>query len=745
MNGEDRELSDKIVEWGLIAFVFFFPLVYSPVNFDAYALPRLVIVRVVSVFLALFWFIKVFRTRNLKLVGGSVLIPLGLYILVSLLSTINSINPSVSFFGNFFRYEGFFTVVNYVFLLLVAANFGSRLPCLFRLFRAAVASGLLVAIIGIYQYLNSGLSVRAFSTFQNPDFLAYYLILIFPLGISLILLESNLRLKLIWFGVSILSFVCLIVTFTRGAWLGFLVSLVFFGVMVGSYMWRQGRVWIVSFFIFLLISVTAILYLSSNTPIQETSFQRRIASVVQFTGGTAQARVELWRGALRMISQRPVLGWGPDTLSLVYRSYRSASFIQLEGSDVTPDKAHNEFLQLGATIGLFGLAAYLWFLIAIYAIGYSVFTNLRSHNLRMMIAAAMAGGMGYLIALQFLFSEISFTPFFWIVIGLTIAIGHIERPPTSALNLDLNILDRNTKLRSFLLFAALAIVFFLIINNNRILIADFYVRSAKKAAETAVSRQDLSEAGLRSRIYYQRATALNFSNPFYFLSFGGTSFEIGSKLADEKFLIEAIDNFEKAIARNDKIGEAYLGLGDVHFWIARTKGDRQHLNEAEKAYKEVIELDPNRAFASFRLGQIFVEKKQLDVAREYFRKAISLDFRYARVTLNAANDLQNNGKLKEAEMMYNELLKWNPKDPGILNDLAVLFTQTERLDRAIELWNEALSQDSENSDIYFNLGMAYEQKGRDELAIEKYRETLKLDPSDQRAREALQRLEAGQL
>lgn len=740
LSAEDQELWDGIVEWGLIVFVFLFPLVYSPFNFDGYGLPRLVLFRAVFLFLGLIWFIKVAKTGKLRLIASPVLVPLSLYVLVSLFSVINSIHPRTSFYGNHTRYEGFFTIVNYTFLFLLAANFGGRLKFLIRLFRAEVASAALVAIFGLYQYVNSGFSIRAFSTFLNPDFLGYYLVMILPAGMGLLLIESNFRLKILWLGVSIVSFACLVVTFTRGAWLGFLASVFCIGLMLGSRLWKERRIWVVSLLIFLLLSGVGISYLSQPLSTQEMSLQRRLASVVQFTGGTARARIELWRSALQMVAQRPLLGWGPDTLSLVYPRYKSSTFIRLEGSDVTPDKTHNDFLQISTTKGLMGLATYLWFLIALFVTSYCIFRNLESRGLKVVVATSIATSAGYLVAIQFLFSEISFSPFFWMSIGLILAAGRMENIPDSVPGLNLNILLKGRRLRWSLFIIGMIATSYLLLNNGKILLADYYVQRGRETAEEVFSEQVTPNAWAKSQIFYQRAITLNSSNPFYFLSLAGSSFQAGRRWGAKDLVVEAIDNFKKAAVVNDRVEEAYLGLGDAHFWMGKTGEGEHHWKEAERAYRKVINLDPYRALAYFKLGQLFIEEGQLEKAIPFFGKAIRIDFRYEEKSLTAANELQEAGRLEEAERIYQELLSWNPRDADTINDLAVLWAQTGRLDDAIQLWNRAINISPSSSELYFNLALAYEQKERRDLAAENYRKALNIDPRDERAREGLERL-----
>src|SRR5262249_21004641 len=65
------------------------------------------------------------------------------------------------------------------------------------------------------------------------------------------------------------------------------------------------------------------------------------------------ARVDAWRGVLRMIAANPVTGTGLGTFSLAYPVYKSYGIIQ------NWPQAHNEYLQVLAESGAIGFVLFL--------------------------------------------------------------------------------------------------------------------------------------------------------------------------------------------------------------------------------------------------------------------------------------------------------------------------------------------------------------------------------------------------
>jgi O-antigen ligase len=154
-----------------------------------------------------------------------------------------------------------------------------------------------------------------------------------------------------------------------------------------------------------------------------------VAMVVSFqwvighdvAGATARqsltVRAELIRAGLHVIATRPVFGVGIDRFYLVVGAFASPELNALWSSRKNP---HNDFLRVGAELGLVGLSMFLWILAAA---GKRIWQALRiSGDAR--LAGLAAGLVGFLITSlvsnPLMLREVSFA--FWIALGL--AAGH---------------------------------------------------------------------------------------------------------------------------------------------------------------------------------------------------------------------------------------------------------------------------------------------------------------------------------
>jgi O-antigen ligase len=88
------------------------------------------------------------------------------------------------------------------------------------------------------------------------------------------------------------------------------------------------------------------------------------------TNADFASRVTIAKDSLRMVRDRPIVGWGLGLFPIVYPQYRSFS------TDLLVNQAHNDYLQAFVETGSLGFACVLWFIVDLYRSGIQ---NLRAH------------------------------------------------------------------------------------------------------------------------------------------------------------------------------------------------------------------------------------------------------------------------------------------------------------------------------------------------------------------------------
>src|SRR5262249_26784276 len=143
----------------------------------------------------------------------------------------------------------------------------------------------------------------------------------------------------------------IVLCLSRGAWLALACTLVILGAGGFLRVVRSGRVLALA-----LPSLATVVILGGLCWAMPTLRQTVVERVRHLSAPAG--REHLWQASLRLFRDRPVLGWGLDAYGLAFPRQRTAAYAQSEWN-VTPTKAHNEFLQILATEGLVGAAAVL--------------------------------------------------------------------------------------------------------------------------------------------------------------------------------------------------------------------------------------------------------------------------------------------------------------------------------------------------------------------------------------------------
>ena len=98
--------------------------------------------------------------------------------------------------------------------------------------------------------------------------------------------------------------------------------------------------------------------------------------------------------------------------------------------------------------------------------------------------------------------------------------------------------------------------------------------------------------------------------------------------------------------------------------------------------------------------------------------------------LSVGSELHKLGKLKEAKIIYEELLKLNPNQFEVLHLLGTLEAQIGNFNKSIELLQKAIYINPNHWDSYSNLGNAFIEINEFNLAIENYDKSIILNPDN---------------
>jgi tetratricopeptide (TPR) repeat protein len=137
-------------------------------------------------------------------------------------------------------------------------------------------------------------------------------------------------------------------------------------------------------------------------------------------------RSYIWQTAGELFIDRPWLGWGPDTLRLVFGRHRPVAFTQREWN-VTPARAHNVVLHILATQGVVGGVALLVLLLGIGRAARQAWRKASGED-RLFVGSLIACMAAFGVAQIFGFVVIGCGSLFFVCMGLLAA----EAAPAAA-------------------------------------------------------------------------------------------------------------------------------------------------------------------------------------------------------------------------------------------------------------------------------------------------------------------------
>ena len=139
--------------------------------------------------------------------------------------------------------------------------------------------------------------------------------------------------------------------------------------------------------------------------------------------------------------------------------------------------------------------------------------------------------------------------------------------------------------------------------------------------------------------------------------------------------------------------------------------------------------DRARAYEYYLEGCRYDENERtFEEAERAYKKALSLDPTLSNALTNLGNLEYRRGDLEKAERYYRSALECDPEQPEALYNLGFLHFEREELDAAIQFFREALGSDPSFADAHFNLAMALEERGHGAAARPHWQQYLSLEP-----------------
>lgn len=279
--------------------------------------------------------------------------------------------------------------VAFILFAVVLGNAVSNRRQLDTLIFLMVLAGTAVAAYGILQYIFrwgyqsaawvdsdmfSGIEFRVPSTLENPNMLGQYFLLAIPLGGAKLLSSREWGARIFYLCCCGLMCVCMLLTFSRGAWLGLLFAGAVFFVFLNPRLMLLAP-----------IALIALYFILPDTVIS------RFTSIGDLSDDSTSYRLYIWLGTLAMLKDYWLCGIGPgeDAFNMVYPAYSYNA--------ITAPHSHNLFLQIVCDAGITALVVFILLLFVYFRMLCSALSREKDWTSRMLQIAFTSGACGFMV------------------------------------------------------------------------------------------------------------------------------------------------------------------------------------------------------------------------------------------------------------------------------------------------------------------------------------------------------------
>lgn len=635
---------------------FMVPLILWPQTSELFELNKIYLTYLAAATLLTLELVKTISSKNPVIVRPALVIPGLLFLAALLVATATSTNIHASLFGNYGRFHGgllSWLAYGVIYLSLVQQTKETYL----NIIKVSLASAIFVAGWGVLErlgidasYWEQDVQARVFSTLGQPNWLAAYLAMLIPWGISFYLKAKIGWQSLGMFGLVLLLYTCFIFTYSRGGNYGLAVGLAVYMLILSQQVLKQYWKKIT-----LVGSALAIVTILFATPLATQYFgasSPRVVENLEAGNETGNIRLIVWQGAWQSFLDKPLTGHGLETFGEVFYKFRPVEMNQTGEWDFLFNRAHNEYLNYLATTGLLGTGAYLVLVAAFYWQARRFLRRERQSPYFLAIAAAVASMTAYLIQNIFGFTVVPLALLFVLNLA-SLGLGRGDK-----------ILFTLPQAVKKLVALKMQLVLFLPLVAGLIAISNFW-RADLEYVEGAVAN-DLGQ-NERAEFYLDRALRLNPWEPNYLIQLSFAKASLSKKMGPSSSGLTLAEEAVKVADRATNLSPHSLPLRRIRTQIFEilTETNSKYLPNLEQSWLTQVDLAPTEPRTYLGTGSFYKKNGQKDLALKYLLMASSLKPDWLPPLLELVNFYRDQKDFARAKLYLTQAQKIAPKNPEV--------------------------------------------------------------------------------
>jgi O-antigen ligase/Tfp pilus assembly protein PilF len=525
--------------------------------------------------------------------------------------------------------------------------------------RVFFLTSFIIALYTILHYYNLISYLQEYaevaSLIGQKNWISNYLALIFPLMLCFYLLEKIKKKKIIYFISLSFLYTALMICQSRGMLISLILGLLFGVFLIFKFnffnLFKENKKWLILLLIvFMLITI---IY-SADNPLNKSALTvpQRVISTFDEEDSSINTRILIWKVTGLMIKDKPFLGGGIGSFKINYLDYQARFLKEHPEYDkywTSAKETHNEYLQIGAEIGLLGLGIILIMILKLYSLFLNIIKKEIDDKRKLIYWGLLIGITSFLIHSLFTFPlhVPALGSAFFIILGLSVAyIKNFDLTTGRDKERNINCLMNGEKKKSknyrlYILYTILILLVMLALTDIIIVrpyLAEVYAYQGEKYFE--------DDNYIDSALKYRYANKLdplngkilfNLGVDYYIVHMYGEAeqaFKESKKYYNDKSIYgnlglcymemgdykRAEEEFRYAIYLDPRFIEAYSDLGFLYF-------EKENYDKSIEQWEKILEIEPDfreKYIILTNLGMVYDKKGMPDKALEYFVQALQL-------------------------------------------------------------------------------------------------------------------------
>jgi len=603
----------------LIYATFFVPLLVIPSSFIfPFIVLKVFVFRTLIVLLGVS-FLLLLATGNIRHQKMDIISWAVLLFFVSLtISTIIGSGFYRSFWDNHERMLGLFTLLHFAAYYGILSRMLPTWETWKPFLRMFLFAGSIVMGIGLLQKVDPQLLInrgaaRVASTLGNAIYVGGYGLFLCIMGALLAVKEQSKSWKHAAMVASFLGFMGIIISGTRGTFIGFSVggAALLLTYLITRWDVKKVRYGAIGILLFGVI-FTAGLFAFKNTAVVKAVPTFHRLTMINFDALGTNTRIMAWKVGVEAWKDMPVFGWGPNNYFYAFNSYYNPDFLLHGWGETWFDNAHNVVVNTLTTQGVFGVIAYL---LLFLAPGYVLIAAYKRKDIDdHVLAFGIMFTAGHFVHNLFVFENITSMLYFMFFLAFITAMTRKKQP-------EIALTAKHISQGSVIAVALIALIFINITNiqpakanmavldvmrnmgNAQADIVSLYTEAQRhKTPHIDDIRHDFSRAA-KSRMVQMAQAGLT-----------QEAIILGDVILSE---------MEKNIQILPRDPRFVIMQAEISVVLADITKDPQRLLYAEKKAKKALEISPKRQQIEYLLASVYLPLQKGEEAIALMEESIA--------------------------------------------------------------------------------------------------------------------------